>query len=254
MPSPVTAESIGSVATQGKLCDRFKSLLETRADFKDFLEWLLGDDGELSTEAIRGFQSRLTPVGTVIQYAGNGTPVGDWLDANGQAVLRSEYPDLFLAIGTTWGAGDGVTTFQVPDLRGRVTVGAGATFSFASKGGEADITLAVDQVPLRDHYHGTGVMSTLTASNAEDDFWYIRRNYKSTEALTGQKSPTTAGHSANQVAIQDTTNGNVSGSLSGGIGTTGANDVGGVVEQLFETASHSNLQPYTVLRFLIKSK
>jgi len=46
-----------------------------------------------------------------------------WLACYGQAVSRTTYADLFDTIGTTWGAGDGSTTFNVPDLRGRVTAG-----------------------------------------------------------------------------------------------------------------------------------
>jgi len=62
--------------------------------------------------------------GTVIDYAGGTVPAG-YLLCNGQAVSRTTFPDLFLALGTTWGAGDGVNTFNVPDLRSRSTMGAG---------------------------------------------------------------------------------------------------------------------------------
>ena len=58
-----------------------------------------------------------TPVGTVIFYAKNTAPTG-FLKANGAAVSRSTYADLFTAIGTTFGVGDGSTTFNVPDMRG----------------------------------------------------------------------------------------------------------------------------------------
>lgn len=55
--------------------------------------------------------------GTVAYFAANTVPPG-WLKANGAAVSRTTYAALFLAIGTTYGAGDGSTTFQLPDLRG----------------------------------------------------------------------------------------------------------------------------------------
>lgn len=60
----------------------------------------------------------LTPAGTVIFYAKNSPPTG-YLKANGAVVSRSTYAALFAAIGTTFGAGDGSTTFNVPDLRGQ---------------------------------------------------------------------------------------------------------------------------------------
>ena len=58
-----------------------------------------------------------TPAGTIVYHAANTAPAG-YLKANGAAVSRVTYNSLFTAIGTTWGAGDGTTTFNLPDLRG----------------------------------------------------------------------------------------------------------------------------------------
>lgn len=55
--------------------------------------------------------------GTVAMFAASTAPAG-WLKANGAAVSRTAYAALFLAIGTTYGAGDGATTFNLPDCRG----------------------------------------------------------------------------------------------------------------------------------------
>lgn len=55
--------------------------------------------------------------GTVAFFAANTTPPG-WLKANGATISRAAYAALFAAIGTTYGAGDGVTTFKLPDCRG----------------------------------------------------------------------------------------------------------------------------------------
>ena len=57
------------------------------------------------------------PPGVVIPFAGSSAPLG-WLECNGTAVSRTDYAALFIAIGTTYGAGDASTTFNVPDLRG----------------------------------------------------------------------------------------------------------------------------------------
>jgi phage-related tail fiber protein len=60
---------------------------------------------------------QLSPAGHVAYFARNTAPTG-WLKANGAAVSRTAYADLFAAIGTTFGAGDGFNTFNLPDLRG----------------------------------------------------------------------------------------------------------------------------------------
>ena len=62
--------------------------------------------------------------GTVYPFAGAAAPPG-WLLCDGAAVSRATYAGLFAAIGTTYGAGDGSTTFNLPDLRSRAPIGAG---------------------------------------------------------------------------------------------------------------------------------
>jgi len=64
------------------------------------------------------------PTGLTVAYAGTTAPSG-WLLCDGSAVSRSTYSDLFNVIGTTYGSGDGSTTFNLPDLRGRFAVGLG---------------------------------------------------------------------------------------------------------------------------------
>lgn len=67
-----------------------------------------------------GFQ--LIPAGIILNYGGSAAPDG-WLLCYGQAISRTTYAALFTAISTTYGVGDGSTTFNVPDLRGRVIAG-----------------------------------------------------------------------------------------------------------------------------------
>jgi len=64
------------------------------------------------------------PAGAVMSFAMNSAPAG-WLAADGTAVSRSTYAALFAAISTTYGAGDGSTTFALPDLRGYFVRGSG---------------------------------------------------------------------------------------------------------------------------------
>lgn len=89
-------------------------------------------------------QNALLPAGAVQAFAMNSAPAG-WLAADGTAVSRSTYAALFTAIGTTYGAGDGSTTFALPDLRGIFVRGSGSqtisgiTYNktFAAKEGDA---------------------------------------------------------------------------------------------------------------------
>jgi microcystin-dependent protein len=62
------------------------------------------------------------PIGAVLDFAGSSAPAG-WLLCFGQAINRTTFASLFAVIGTTYGVGDGVTTFNLPDYRGRVTAG-----------------------------------------------------------------------------------------------------------------------------------
>jgi microcystin-dependent protein len=94
----------------------------------------------------------LIPSGTVVQTAATAAPSG-WLLADGSAVSRTTYSALFAAIGTTHGAGDGSTTFNLPDTKGRVLVHPnGATFgAIGSKGGEETHALSVAELAVHDH-------------------------------------------------------------------------------------------------------
>jgi microcystin-dependent protein len=70
-----------------------------------------------------------SPAGSVVMYAGGSAPVG-WLICDGSIISRSLYYDLFIAIGTSFGVGDGSTTFQIPDMRGASPAGVGTSTGY----------------------------------------------------------------------------------------------------------------------------
>jgi microcystin-dependent protein len=96
------------------------------------------------------------PPGTISAFGGQAAPAG-WLLCDGSAVKRTDYPGLFTAIGTTWGAGDG-TTFNVPDLRGRGLFAASASGTFATVGATGGSeththTVAAHSHTVSPHHH-----------------------------------------------------------------------------------------------------
>jgi microcystin-dependent protein len=152
------------------------------------------------TAAIQTQINALIPAGTLAPYAGSSAPTG-WLFCYGQAVNRTgTYASLFSAIGTSYGAGDGSTTFNLPDLRGRVaagldnmgsvdagrlswqnvlgTVGAAST---TTDDGKETVLLTAAQSGLPAHSHqvpgystdtGSGVTAVLKNSVASGDVSY----------------------------------------------------------------------------------
>src|SRR5258708_5593650 len=88
-------------------------------------------------------------VGEIRMFAGNFAPAG-WMFCEGQLLLIANYDSLSTLIGATYG-GDGTTTFALPDLRGRVPIHFGASFTIARAAGTEAVTLTVNQMPTHSH-------------------------------------------------------------------------------------------------------
>jgi microcystin-dependent protein len=88
--------------------------------------------------------------GEVRAYAGSISPNG-WHMCDGSALSRSTEAALFAVIETTYGAGDGSTTFNVPDLRGTTVIGAGAGYVLGASGGSESVALTEAQLPSHTH-------------------------------------------------------------------------------------------------------
>lgn len=104
----------------------------------------------------------LMPSGSVTQWAGSGSAPTGWLMCDGTAVSRTTYSALFTAISTTYGVGDGSSTFNLPDMQGRVAIGAGTGRNNADDGsltartigtyeGEETHTLTEAELPAHTH-------------------------------------------------------------------------------------------------------
>ena len=108
---------------------------------------------------VRVMGTPLVPIGTILDFAAATAPTG-YLVCDGSAVSRTDYAALFAVIGTTWGAGDGSTTFNVPDFRGRTSIGTGTgtapdatAHALGSGGGSETVTLTSAQSGVPAHSH-----------------------------------------------------------------------------------------------------
>ena len=94
------------------------------------------------------------PIGAQVPFGSNTIPEG-WLLCDGRAVSRTTYKELFAVIGTTYGSGNGKTTFNLPDKRGRVSVGRNSSdtsFSvLGKKGGAKTVQLKIEHMPSHTH-------------------------------------------------------------------------------------------------------
>ncbi|MGY4413215.1 microcystin-dependent protein [Bradyrhizobium sp. LB7.1] len=126
------------------------------------------------------------PIGASVDFWGSTSPNSSFVLAYGQAISRTNYPTLFSLFGTTYGAGDGTTTFNVPDCRGRVIAGkddmggsaasrltssyfGGTATSLGATGGAENLTLTAAQLPslsITGSTSGTMSVSGSTGSNA----------------------------------------------------------------------------------------
>jgi len=165
------------------------------------------------------------PAGVVNPYAGayDNVPSG-WLLCDGQAVSRTTYSALYAVVGTAFGSGDGSTTFNVPNLKGRVPVGYDSTQTeFDTRGetgGAKTHTLTTAQIPSHSH--------TIPAHKHD-----INRATQQVASGTG------GGYEVDGAGA--TTYTETENAPADNTGNTGSGD------------PHNNLQPYLVLNYIIKT-
>lgn len=117
-----------------------------------------GINGIVETKTIESAKSLfgIAPTGSIVIWGGSTTNIpSGWLLCNGASLDPLIYPNLFNAIGTTFG-GNGFTSFIVPNLTDRFVVGAGTTYTVGAKGGESTHVLTVDEMPAHSHVSKAG--------------------------------------------------------------------------------------------------
>lgn len=189
-----------------------------------------------------GASALLVPPGSVSAYAGVSVP-GGWLHCDGSAIDRTIYADLFAAIGTTFGAGDGETTFNIPNLRGRNIIGLSSSETdfdvLGETGGEKRHTLTIPEMPAHTHTI-TDVTHAHTATDSGHTHGYVNQAadqtvggvFESAADQSDYAQTTDVGYAQITVAPSYT-------------GITGTNSTGG-------GQSHNVLDPYMALRYIIK--
>ena len=151
LTSPKINENVAVTATATEI-----NLLDGLTASTTELNYVDGVTSALQTQ-INTLTSNLAsavPTGVISAYAGSSAPTG-YLLCDGTAVSRTTYSALYSAIGTTYGAGDTTTTFNVPNLKGKVAVGRDSSQSefdaLAETGGAKTVTLTTGQLPSFNH-------------------------------------------------------------------------------------------------------
>jgi microcystin-dependent protein len=201
-------------------------------------------DGLVATDIVM-------PTGSIIVYAGSSAPTG-FLFCDGSAISRTTYATLFGVLSTTYGAGDSSSTFNIPDIRGRVIAGKEASASLLTSalgglngntlgntGGVQGVTLTSAQSGLPAHNH------SLTMNSHTHTFTGIAHTH-TVIGITGSGLGSGATAGGGQVTTDPTTAGGTNSTVTttGTIANNSASDA---------SSAHANVQPTIILNYCIKT-
>lgn len=151
----------GAVTSQ-KIADGTIVIADISGTLRPSVSAAAGDEalralGTGAGNAAAGNDSRFPMPGMVAMWAASAAPSG-WLLCQGQAVSRTTYAALFAAIGTSYGAGDGATTFNLPDAQGRMPVGVGTHIDVNALNKTEGVALA-SRRPVHKHTYNIQIWS-----------------------------------------------------------------------------------------------
>ena len=172
-------------------------------------------------------------VGAIKPWTKATAPDG-YLLCDGSAVSRSTFADLFAVISTTYGSGDGSTTFNVPDLQDKFPQGKSGTTNLATTGGANTVTVAVTNNQAATNATNQSVTvtgSNQQVSNASND---IRNQAVQTNAIVGSAGSGT-GHNHSHT-LSGTLTGNITTTLTGAVTASGTN----------------SFSPFVIVQYIIK--
>jgi len=185
-------------------------------------------DGSSRLPAVNGSQLtglQAIETGTILSWSNSTVPSG-FLECDGSAVSRTTYADLFAVIASDYGAGDGSSTFNLPNMQDKVQVGVSSGKAVASTGGSENQTPS-GSISVNNHTLSTSQMPSHRHTNYRSRYaagtgWY--------GTYSSQINPSYNNHTNYQ-------------------GSTSAHSHGGS----FSGSSMSVLQPYVAMKFMIKT-
>lgn len=209
----------------------------------------------LSPDANQGLEARANglwapqssmPTGAMAMWPTSSAPSG-FLIANGAELDRTTFADLFAIIGTTYGSGNGVSTFNIPDMRGVFPIGVDAGDSdfdsLGETGGAKEVALTASQLPAHTHSINHDHPSTTTSSHGQ-------ALYGSTETVHSHSG------GLNRVA-QSTRNGSGVADSQGGTAshthTFNVPNFTGTSGSTGNGLPHDNMPPFMAINFIIKT-
>ena len=186
--------------------------------------------------------STYLPPGVFMPYGGAAAPSG-WLLCDGSAVNRTTYSALFTAIGIAYGAGNGTTTFNIPDMRGRVAAGKD------DMGGSAASRLtSTTMTPNGTTLAAVGGSQTHTLTTAE-----LAAHSHSVTDSGHTHSITQSGNTGSNVFIGGSGAGNSLWSLAAAATATNSNTTGITIQNAGSGSAHNNVQPTIIANYIIKA-
>jgi microcystin-dependent protein len=199
-------------------------------------------DGSITLQKLATSLVNLIIAPGIVQAFAGGSPPAGWLICDGSAVSRTTYSALFTAIGTFWGAGDSINTFNLPDFRGRTPIGyvnsaaPGITArTFGSRGGNETHKLLLNEMPS--HAHGV--------NDGQHTHTSVAHHHSYVNPLGAAMSTASGGQTTYQPGGTTNTSDTTDSMLPASANISIQNNGGDI--------AHDIMQPFGVLYFIIKT-